>query len=239
MGRNRRRFWWGVLVGLSVSGVLRRLTAGGFSQTAIGRIYRFWAPNYELANVYLLGQLPRFRRVAVDKLQLQPGAKVLDLSCGTGANFPLLEAEIGPEGRVVGLDYTPEMVAEARRRVEREGWENVELVEADAASFELDERFDAVIWMLAASVVPGWQLALERAAAHLKPGGRLVIADGRLSDRWYALPFNWVADLLGMGAAADLGRRPWRLMERYVERVEYEALFLGFMYVAWGISRKF
>jgi SAM-dependent methyltransferase len=229
-----RPFWLGILVGLSAGSVLRRVSAGGFRQADIGRVYKVWAPLYSLANVYLLGQLPRFRQLAVDKLQLESGASVLDLSCGTGANFPLLEERIGPEGRLVGLDYTSAMLAQARRQVEEEGWENVELVEADAASFALDEQFDAVLWTLAASVVPGWQLAMDRAVAHLKPCGNLVIADGRFSDRWYALPFNWIADLLGVGAAADLARRPWQLMPRYLESTGSEELLMGFLYVAWG-----
>jgi ubiquinone/menaquinone biosynthesis C-methylase UbiE len=229
-----RQFLLGALVGLSAGSILRRQSAGGFRQADIGRVYRAWAPVYTLANVYLLGQLPRFRQLAVEKLRLEPGASVLDLSCGTGANFPLLEEQIGPEGRLVGLDYTSAMLVQARRQVEEQGWENVELVEADAASFALDEQFDAALWTLAASVVPGWQLAMERAAAHLKPGGYLVIADGRLSDRWYALPFNWIADLMGVPAAADLARRPWQLMPRYLERTACEELLMGFLYVAWG-----
>jgi demethylmenaquinone methyltransferase/2-methoxy-6-polyprenyl-1,4-benzoquinol methylase len=232
--RHRRRFWLGALLGLSAGGVLRRLTAGGFDQKTIQRVYRVWAPVYRFANVYLLGQLPRFRRLAVESLELSRGATVLDLSCGTGANFPLLQAEIGPDGRLIGLDRSRAMLSQAERLVERERWQNVRLVEADAASFELEERFDAVLWVLAASVVPGWQLAIERAVAHLRPGGRLVIADGRLSDRWYALPFNWLADLLGVGAAADLGRRPWRLVGRYLDGIGYEEMFMGFLYVVWG-----
>jgi ubiquinone/menaquinone biosynthesis C-methylase UbiE len=232
--KQKGQLLFGMLIGLSAGSALRRVGAGGSSEANIRRVYKVWAPVYSLANVYLFGQLPRFRWLAIDKLQLTSGARVLDLSCGTGANFPLLEAQIGPTGRLVGLDYTPAMLAEARRLVEKQGWENVELVEADAASFELDEQFDAVLWTLAASVVPGWQSALERAVAHLKPGGRLVIADARFSERWYSRPFNWVADLLGVGAAADLERQPWALLPRYLEHAGYEELFMGFLYVAWG-----
>jgi len=229
-----RQFWLGIVAGLSLGSALRRMSTGGFSQANIRRVYKIWAPVYNVANVYLFGQLPRFRALAIDKLRLRSGARVLDLSCGTGANFPLLETRIGPAGRLVGLDYTPNMLGQAQRLVKKQGWQNVELVEADAASFELDEQFDAVLWTLAASVVPGWQLALDRAVAHLKPGGRLVIADARFSDRWYSRPFNWVADLLGVGAAANLGRQPWQLLPRYLEQSGYEEMFLGFLYVAWG-----
>jgi len=232
--KRNRLFWLGALLGLGAGSVLRGMGAGGFRQETIGRVYDVWAPVYRLANVYLLGQLPRFRRLAVEKLDLTRGDSVLDLSCGTGANLALLEAEIGPDGRLVGLDYTHAMLEQARQLVEKEGWQNVELVEADAGSFDLDEQLDAVIWTLAASVVPAWQLALQRAVAHLKPGGRLVVADARFTDRWYVRPFNWVADLLGVGAAADVGRRPWELMPRFLNQVGYDELLMGFLYVAWG-----
>jgi SAM-dependent methyltransferase len=233
----QRQFWSGVLVGLSAGSVIRRGSSGGLRQSAIRRIYDVWAPAYSLANVYLLGQLPRLRRTAVARLALQPGDSVLELSCGTGANFPYVEAGIGPGGRLVGLDYTPSMLAQARNLIEKQGWQNVELVHGDAAQFEFDERFDAVLWVLAASVVPDWRGALARAAAHLKPGGRLVTADARLSERWYVRPFNWLADLMGLGAAADISRRPWDAMPEHLSGVGYEELLMGFLYVAWGIKR--
>jgi ubiquinone/menaquinone biosynthesis C-methylase UbiE len=236
--KSRRQFWLGVLVGLSASSALRRVTAGGFDQTTVRRIYNVWAPNYRLADVYLLGQLARLRPAAVDRLQLAPGDSVLEISCGTGANFRYLEERIGPSGRLVGVDYTPAMLEQARRLVVGEGWQNIELVHADAALLDLDEQFDGVLWVLAASVVPDWQAALERAVAHLNPGGWLVIADGRLSDRWYARPFDWIADLMGLLAAADISRRPWELLPRYLTHVGYEDLLLGFLYIAWGQMRS-
>ncbi len=230
----RRQFWLGTLVGLSVGSMLRRVSSGGFGQDSIRRIYGVWAPIYDLGNVYMLGQLPRMRRMAAERLRLEPGASVLEISCGTGANFPNLQERIGPTGRLVGADYTPAMLAQAERLVERQGWENVELVQADARQLDLGEKFDAVLWMLAASVVPDWQAALERAVAHVKPGGRLVVGDARFSERWYARPFNWYADIMGLGAAADPSRRPWELLPQHLFNVGYQDLLLGFLYVAWG-----
>jgi len=233
-----RQFWLGIVVGLSAGSALRRVSTGGFSQDSIQRTYNVWAPIYNLGNVYMLGQLPRMRRIAAERLRLEPGASVLEISCGTGANFPNLQARISPTGRLVGVDYTPAMLAQARRLVERQGWQNVELLQADARQLELGEQFDAVLWMLAASVVPDWQVALERAVAHVKPGGWLVVADARFSERRYARPLNWYADIMGLGAAADIGRRPWELLPQYLINVGYEDLLLGFLYVAWGQKQQ-
>jgi ubiquinone/menaquinone biosynthesis C-methylase UbiE len=229
-----RRFLLGMAVGLSAGGVLRGMISGGFGQDAIRRTYRVWAPIYKLADVYLLGQLTPLRRAAIHRLRLRPGDSVLEIACGTGANLPHLEGQVGPSGRVVGVDYTPAMLARASHQVEQEGWGNVELVEADAAELDLGEQFDGVLWMLAASVIPDWQDALERAVAHVKPGGWLVLADARCSERWYTLPFQWLADLLSLGAAADIGRRPWERLPRYLTNVRYGDFLLGYLYVAYG-----
>jgi SAM-dependent methyltransferase len=144
-----------------------------------------------LANLYLLGQLPRLRRTATARLALHAGDSVLELACGTGADFPYVEAQIGSEGRLVGLDYTPSMLAQARNLMEKQGWQNVELVHADA----------------------------------------------RLSTRWYVRPFNGLADLMGLGAAADISRKPWKVLPGYLTDVGYEELLMGFLYVAWGTKR--
>ena len=206
-----------------------------YTQAELVRIYRVWARIYGgTSYAYTFGQLPRLRRMAVDALQLHPGASVLDVSCGTGANFRLIQERIGPTGRLVGIDYSPHMLAQAQRLVTRKGWRNVQLVEADAAALELGEQFDAVLWSLAASVVPDWQAALERAIAHAKPESRLVVADGRFSERWYGRPFNWLADMMNASGGADAGRRPWELLPRWLADVGYHDLFMGFLYVAWG-----
>jgi demethylmenaquinone methyltransferase/2-methoxy-6-polyprenyl-1,4-benzoquinol methylase len=82
---------------------------------------------------YLLGVREyHYRKLAVDALKLRPGDTVVEIGCGTGLNFPLLRAAVGETGRIVGVDLTPEMLAQARARAAEEGWRNVELVEADA-----------------------------------------------------------------------------------------------------------
>ena len=60
-----------------------------------------------------------YRDATVRRLELTPGAVVLDIWCGTGLNFAALEDQIGPRGRVIGIDVSPEMLAEAHARTER------------------------------------------------------------------------------------------------------------------------
>src|SRR3989304_5196927 len=60
--------------------------------------------------------LERYRREAVEVLDVDPGATVLEIGCGTGLNFGYIEERIGPGGRLIALDYTPAMLEQAARR---------------------------------------------------------------------------------------------------------------------------
>jgi demethylmenaquinone methyltransferase/2-methoxy-6-polyprenyl-1,4-benzoquinol methylase len=72
-----------------------------------------------------------WRRKAVRALHLRPGSTVLDLACGTGLNFPFLQEAVGPKGKIIGLDLTAAMLAEARNRIKWHGWDKVELIEKE------------------------------------------------------------------------------------------------------------
>lgn len=206
-----------------------------FDQTAIEHAYQNWAKVYDwLTPIYILGNEKRLRNETIDRLHLQPGQMVLDVACGTGRNFPLILEKIGPTGRLVGVDYTSAMLARARERVKREGWKNVELVQGDAARIVLKRRFDAALCTLAIGVIPDYRSALDRMIAHIKPGGRLAIGDAKRSSRLSGRPFNWLADLLGRGAAEDMSRRPWELLREMLDNFQYEDWFSGFFYAAAG-----
>jgi len=204
-------------------------------QSAIEHTYRNWAKVYEwLTPIYLLGNEKRLRRETVGSLHLGPGQSVLDVACGTGRNFPLILEKIGPTGMLVGVDYTSDMLARARERIEREGWKNVELVQGDAARIDLGRKFDAALCTLAISVIPEYHNALDRMGAHVKSGGRLAIGDAKRSSRWYGRPLNWLADLLGNVAAGVMSRRPWDLLRGELDDYHYEEWFMGFFYIAAG-----
>ncbi|MFQ5813472.1 MAG: class I SAM-dependent methyltransferase [Anaerolineae bacterium] len=206
-----------------------------FTQSTIERMYRYWARTYELlAPIYLLGNEGRLRAETIRALSLQPGQSVLDVACGTGSNFPLIQERIGPTGTLVGVDYTPAMLDQAQARIQRHGWKNVQLVRSDAAQLALGRQFDAALCTLAMSVIPDWQGALQHMLAHVRPGGRIVIADAKHSSRWYARSFNLIADLLAWGVAGDISRRPWEELVGMVDDYVYREWFMGFFYVAGG-----
>jgi demethylmenaquinone methyltransferase/2-methoxy-6-polyprenyl-1,4-benzoquinol methylase len=149
------------------------------------RIYDFWGrhPRVYWAGDWLvfLGRRTGIRQRAIDAMELRGGEAVLDLACGPGVNFPLLETAIGPSGKLTALDYSGEMLAAARARARSEDWRNLEFVRADAARAPLPTSFfDAAVCTLGLSVMPNHEAAIARVHGALRPGGRFVILDAGL-----------------------------------------------------------
>lgn len=144
------------------------------AQTAVQRFYRYHAYVYDWTRWLIL----HGRRAAVRRLAPQPGSRVLEVGCGTGLNFGLVREWLDEaRGRLVGVDFSSEMLRQAERRIAARGWTNVELVQADATTMELGRTFDRVLFAYSLTMIPDWRAALRRAWAHLSPGGRIVVLD--------------------------------------------------------------
>jgi SAM-dependent methyltransferase len=138
----------------------------------------------------------------LDLAGLQPGESVLDLGSGSGTDVFGAAVQVGESGRVVGVDITDEQLAKAARLRDRDGFRQIELVEAhiEELPFE-DESFDAVIsnGVINLSVLKGRVFA--EAARVLRPGGRFAITDivsGRaLKERTRRNVELWAACIAG------------------------------------------
>lgn len=131
-----------------------------------------------------------FRHLLRTTLRLSPGDRVLDLGCGPGVHLDELRAAVSDSGHVLGIDYSPKMIARARRRVS--AWPNVEIRQADATTLDLDpSSFDAVLASFSISAtrnVPATVSAIHRV---LRPGGRLFAPDMRLVPCGAGAPVLW------------------------------------------------
>jgi demethylmenaquinone methyltransferase/2-methoxy-6-polyprenyl-1,4-benzoquinol methylase len=164
----------------------------------------------------------------------------VDIACGTGRNFALIEAAIGPRGRIVGVDLTDAMLAQAQTRIARNGWHNVRLVQADAVDFEFPAAVDAILCSYALTQVPECAEVIAHGAAALTDGGRWVVLDLKLPG---AAP-QWLTRLgaaaLRRFASIDewLSRRPWdtihAAMQQELTDVSWTELSFGTAFLAVG-----
>jgi demethylmenaquinone methyltransferase/2-methoxy-6-polyprenyl-1,4-benzoquinol methylase len=210
-------------------------------QEEMRRVYRRRAPRYDLTShlYWLIGyRLDRYRREGIEALRLSPGDTVVELGCGTGHNLPLLVEAVGGEGRVVAVDLTDAMLAQARRRVKRAGWRNVELVLSDAAAFAFPPCTDGVLSTYALTLVPGFDEVIRRAAGALRRGKRLVVVDFKAPEGWPPWALRAIVPLLRpFGVTLDLQHRhPWESMRRHFRTVEVREHYVGTTYVAAGES---
>jgi ubiquinone/menaquinone biosynthesis C-methylase UbiE len=190
--------------------------------------YRRAAPRYDRH----MRRFARWQRLAVDRLELEPGQTVLDVACGTGLNFPLLEARVGPGGQIVGIDLSPEMLAQAKDRVNAQGWDNVALIQAPMEQAEIDSRADAALFSFTHDVLQS-PLAVANVVAHLKPGARVASTGAKYAKRWNPVVNFFVRRSARPYVSTFDGlERPWRELESYVTELDVRPLALGGAYVA-------
>lgn len=190
--------------------------------------------------LYSLGQEQRLRQGMVERMALAPGSAVLDVACGTGLNFQALQSFIGPEGQIIGIDYSPAMLEHAQVRVRQHGWQNVVLQRGDAAQLHLDRPVDGALCTLAIGLMPEPRAVLRRMLEAVKPGGVVLIADGRLSRRWYGPVINPILRIVGSPWLPPYSRQqyfevePWQDLRALMDSIHYEEWLGGTVYVAWG-----
>ncbi|MFD0737724.1 SAM-dependent methyltransferase [Lysobacter koreensis] len=180
--------------------------------------------------------IKRVREKAVQALQLRPGGHVLDLGCGGGGSFPYLVKAVGSTGKVVGVDISPQSCINARHRVERNGWKNVEVIEAAAESVDLPGRYDGALMFAAADVY-----ASESALAHIEPclkdRARVAIFGAKLSQGLAGKllnPFFLLMCRKLSPATPTPDPAPWALLAGRVDDLNVEELFFGSMFLASG-----
>lgn len=174
------------------------------------------------------------RREAVARLELAPGATVLDAGCGTGLSFPLLQAAVGSSGRIVGIEQCPAMMERARRRVVEQGWSQVALVEAPVELASLSGSIDAVLFHFTHDILSR-QEAIANVLRHLKPGARVVATGLQWAPAW-----SWPVNLFVFGAALysvttfeGLGQ-PWGHLAEQMGALDVDTTWMGGIYMASG-----
>ncbi len=213
------------------------------SRERLIKIYRKKAKHYDVTSrLYPAPGYPqRAQRIrAVQALGLRAGDSVIDIACGTGLNFPLIEEAIGPGGRIVGVDLTDAMLAQAQDRIKTNGWSNISLVQSDAGDFVFPPDVNAILSTYALTQVPACAEVIAHGAAALSGGGRWVVLDLKVPDntpRWltqlgtaFVRPFASIDEWTM--------RRPWdtirAAMQEELADVSWNELLFGTAFLAAG-----
>jgi S-adenosylmethionine-diacylgycerolhomoserine-N-methlytransferase len=198
---------------------------------AMDRMYRHQRFVYDLTRRhYLLG---RDRLIA----DLAPGrGTVLEVGCGTGRNL-VAAARRHPDARLCGFDVSGAMLETAGAALARAGLAaRVEIAQADATRVDAgalfgQPGFDRVFVSYVLSMIPDWRAALERAAAALAPGGRLLVVDFGRQDglpRAFARGlFAWLA-LFHVHPIGDLPDALGGLAARHGLTLDCRSLYRGY-----------
>jgi len=148
-------------------------------QTA-GRTIRSWARFYDAASWLLsFGRSPAIRRMTVEMAAAAPDEAVLDVGCGTGSLAIALKAKVGESGEVKGIDASPEMIEQARRKAAKQGaGAGFEVALIEELPFP-EGRFDLVVSSFMLHHLPDEvkRRGLAEIRRVLKPGGRLLAVD--------------------------------------------------------------
>ncbi len=180
------------------------------------------------------------RRRTVQALGLRAGDTVVDMACGTGLNFSLIEEVIGPEGQIVGVDLTDAMLACAQDRIDKNGWSNVSLVQADAAGFDFPAGVDGIMSTYAMTQVPECAEVIAHGAAALSARGRWAVLDLKIPDKTPGWVTQFGTAIVRPFASIEewKSRRPWEAiraaMQEELADLSWTELFFGTAFLAAG-----
>jgi ubiquinone/menaquinone biosynthesis C-methylase UbiE len=193
--------------------------------------YRALAPAYD-ASCRLIEPV-RCRAIAL--LHLQPGQTVLDIASGTGQSLPALAAAVGPRGRVIAIEQSPEMAEIAEGRIAELGLVNVEQLLSPVEEARIAGLADAVLLHYTHDVLRT-PAALCRLFAAVRPRATVVVAGYKLASGWRALFNPWFkARAHGYLSTFEGAAAPWSHLIQHVPdfRVQ-EEFFLGSGYIGFG-----
>lgn len=166
------------------------------------KVYSFYASFYD----HIFGEImDPGRKTCVDLLRLGPNSRVLDVGVGTGIMLP----HYPRSWNLTGIDISPKMIEQAKKRAGELGWDNLNLEVMDATQLPFAESsFDAVVASYTLNAVPEPRKVLENIKRVLKPNGKLVVINRRRGrTRWFREMeerFSFLFEKIGFSVCMDM-----------------------------------
>lgn len=192
--------------------------------------YRRHAQDYDASAV----RTQALRRRVIARLGLRPGDVVLDAGCGTGLSIEALSLAVGPQGRVIGVESSPQMLLLARQRVLQARLVNVTLIEVPLESARWAWPADALLFNYVHDILRS-PPALESAMRQSRPGARIAAAGIKHPPRWLD-PLRLYRRFKSRACYTHYEGldAPWDLLARHVPDLQIESTLWDTGYIAWG-----
>jgi SAM-dependent methyltransferase len=194
--------------------------------------YNRLATTFDRRNAVVFTQL---RAEAARLLDLQPGDHALEAGSGTGANFANLVAAVGPTGRVTGIEMSEGMASQAKERIAKQGWDNVEVRVGPAASTPPPEGVDGILFFMTHDILRTPEAVTNILSAG-KPGARVVSFGPKAAPKWnFPIRAVVMSKARGYHTTFEGFDKPWspHLESRLVD-FKVKGKMLGGSYMAWG-----
>ncbi|MFC4617810.1 demethylmenaquinone methyltransferase [Camelliibacillus cellulosilyticus] len=182
----------------------------------VHQVFQSIYKKYDFMNSLIsFNQHKSWRKKAMRVMAAEPGEKVLDVCCGTGDWSLALAREVGETGKVIGLDFSDNMLTIARHKQAENGLSNIRFDHADAMAMPYeDESFDRVAIGFGLRNVPDYLTVLKEIFRVLKPGGTLTCMETSQPEipgfrQLYFFYFRFIMPILGKIFAGSYKEYVW------------------------------
>lgn len=164
-----------------------------------------------IVNLFQLGRDTKHRKKALKLAELKKGDTVLDICCGSGLSFRAIQSMIGNEGKIIAVDANAKMLALAKERAQKNGWENIVFIHSGIEDLELNEKADLALFALCwydREVGTGW---VQKIKHYLEPTAQMCFLDYKLPRNWLryiTTPVIWIL-VKWLGEAYGLEELKW------------------------------
>jgi ubiquinone/menaquinone biosynthesis C-methylase UbiE len=172
-----------------------------------------------------------YRRKAIARLNVAPNSSVLDVACGIGSNFKIIEGYLRNSGTLVGIDISSESLKIAKKLVAKRNWTNVQLVNTSITEYRPKKRFDAILCTFALEIIADYRAAIDNMFQLLTPNGRFAMLGMKSSSLVPYTGLNSLVQRVWRKAGIDTDRDLVGRIELGGNVRSYEECLLGFYYV--------